>query len=106
MKHLCSGPDRLPPSDFRYASQLPPSRLPATIVFFSVNGFGCGGMLGTKSDSTVEIPPPNGAELRHTVVFTIRNEASASWNMPPPRTLARLCDTVVFSILPPPSEML
>jgi hypothetical protein len=47
-------------------------------VFFNVNGFGCGGTLGTKSLSTVETPPPNGAELRHTVVLTILKSASAS----------------------------
>jgi hypothetical protein len=99
-------PARLPPSEVRKASQLPPSRLPATIVFFRVSGFCWGGMLGTKSDSATPIPPPAGASLRHTVVFTTLKSASASWNMPPPRTLARLCEMVVFSISPPPSLML
>ena len=97
---------RLPPSDVSIASQLPPWRLPATIVLRRVSGFGWGGMLGTKSDSTVEMPPPNGAELRQIVVLTIRKEASASWNMPPPRTFAVLQEMVVFSIRPPPSLML
>ena len=52
------------------------------------------------------MPPPNGAALRQTVVLTILKSASASWNMPPPRTLERLCEMVVFSIRPPPSLML
>src|SRR5688500_2382560 len=95
---------RLPPCDVSIASQEPPCRLPPMMVLRRVSGFGCGGMLGTKSDSTVEMPPPNGAELRQTVVLAIVNDASASWNMPPPRTLAELVETVVFSILPPPSE--
>src|ERR671919_1184561 len=106
MKHVWPGAARLPPSDFTYQSQLPPSRLPATMVFFSVSGFGCGGMLGTKSVSTVESPPPYGAELRQIVTLTILKEASASWYMPPPRTFARLVEIVVFSITPPPSLML
>ena len=88
------------------ASQLPPSRLPATIVFLSVSGFGCGGTLGTKSDSATPTPPPNAAALRQTVVLTILKSASASWYMPPPRTVARLWEIVVFSISPPPSLML
>ena len=99
-------PAMLPPSEVTYQSQLPPSRLPATIVFLSVSGFGCGGMVGTKSVSTVDRPPPNGAELRQMVTWLILKSASASWYMPPPRTFARLCEIVVFSISPPPSLML
>ena len=98
-------PARLPPSEVTKASQPPPSRLPATIVFLSVSGFGCGGMLGTKSDSTVDRPPPNGAALRQIVTLTILKSASASWYMPPPRTFDLLCEMVVFSISPPPSLM-
>ena len=87
-------PSMLPPSEVTWASQSPPW-LPAMIVLRACSGFGCGGMLGTKSDSTTERPPPVGAELRQIVTLAILKAASASWNIPPPETLALLLEIVL-----------